>query len=557
MNDKNLAYFSNDTDLADGNIGQPKNKMESEMVFKRSLDMYNVSTKSFVRSSKPPYATTWKGGCPMLCHPHKNTVYYDPSDAHTMILGATGSKKSRLLVMPTVHLLADAGESMVINDPKGEIYRRTSGHLEKNGYQLFVLNLRDPRLGNSWNPLSIPYDFYVRGSIDKANELVNDIANNLALSHISQKDPFWDYSAGNVLAGLILLLFKFCHENGVDRSLVNFESLWLLRLAFFDDHEYRVGSELEQLAKEDTVIYSSLSGTLTAADKTKASILCTLDEKIRFLSMSHELMGMLSDNDFDITSIQKQKSAVFLIVPDEKTTYHKLVSMFIKQSYECLVGNAYSARSFEDSALRVNYILDEFSALPAMQDFPSMIAAARSRNIRYILVVQSLHQLQVRYDDEAQTIMANCTNWFFLASRELQLLKNISELCGTDSKGKPLIPISTLQRLDKETGECLILTGRLRPYVSKLMDVDAYDQGNTSTVPFRERARDEKKRISFQAVLNKNSDSKTNRVLEKPNWNANHQADDDIDLSAALEKKFDELFGKLDSEANEEDDTDD
>ena len=557
MDDKNTTFFCNDASSADCNRGQPKNKMESELVFKRALDMYNISTKSFVRSKKPPYAATWKGGCPMLCHPQKNTVYYDPSDAHTIILGSTGSKKSRLLVMPTVHLLADAGESMVINDPKGEIYHRTSGYLKANGYQLYVLNLRNPSLGNTWNPLSIPYALYIEGNIDKANELVNDIANNLALSNISLKEPFWDYSAGNVLAGLIMLLFKFCCENKLDKDLVNFESLWSLRLAFFNEGEYDIRPTLERLAREDTVIYSSLSGTITAADRTKASILCVLDEKIRFLSMSRDLMNMLSDNDFDIASIRNQKSAVFLIVPDEKTTYHKLVSMFIKQSYECLIGNAYDAKSKNDHTLRINYILDEFSSLPAMQDFPSMIAAARSRGIRYILVIQSQHQLQIRYADEAQTIMANCANWFFLTSRELQLLKDISELCGNDSKGNPLIPISTLQRLDKETGECLILTGRLKPYISKLMDIDAYDQGKATTIPFHKRAKVDRKRISFETVLAEMNKTIATTVSREPDRVSCNQTDDAEDLQKELEKKFDELFGTLNSETIEEGDNDD
>ncbi len=124
----------------------------------------------------------------------------------------------------------------------------------------------------------------------------------------------------------------------------------------------------------------------------------------------------------------------------------------------------------------MNFILDEFSSLPAISDFPQMISASRSRNIRFILVVQSKHQLTQRYKEETDTIMSNCTNWMFLTSREIELLKELSELGGTTgSNNGKLISVSWLQHLDKEKGECLILSGRKYPYVAVLPDIDAYD----------------------------------------------------------------------------------
>ena len=102
--------------------------------------------------------------------PKANLVYADGSDAHTLLIGATGSKKSRLVVMPTVRILGAAGESMVICDPKAEIYQRTSGYLKQLGYDLHVVNLRDPSKGDGWNILEIPFKLYNSGEIDKACE---------------------------------------------------------------------------------------------------------------------------------------------------------------------------------------------------------------------------------------------------------------------------------------------------------------------------------------------------------------------------------------------------
>ena len=103
-----------------------------------------------------------------------------------------------------------------------------------------------------------------------------------------------------------------------------------------------------------------------------------------------------------------------------------------------------------------------------------MISAGRSRNIRFHLIIQGLEQLKSRYGDEiAQTIKANCGNWFFLNSRELELLIEISSLCG-ERNGLPLISPVQLQRLRKDRGECLVLLGRNYPYIAHLPDISEY-----------------------------------------------------------------------------------
>ena len=180
---------------------------------------------------------------------------------------------------------------------------------------------------------------------------------------------------------------------------------------------------------------------------------------------------------FDLHNIGFGRDAVFLIMPDEKSTYHKVVSVFIKQMYELLIDNAYKMTKDNRFLSRVNFVLDEFSSLPQISDMPQMITASRSRNIRFTLVVQSKHQLRQRYGEETDTIMANCSNWMFLTSREIELLRELSELGGmTDSNHEPLISISRLQHLEKDAGECLIFSGRKHPYFTELPDINVYDQ---------------------------------------------------------------------------------
>lgn len=433
-----------------------------------------VSTKN---SEKP-----WdlgKAGVPIFWDEKENAVGIDHSDSHTLVVGPTGSKKSRLVVMPLVRILGSAGESMIISDPKAEIYNRTVSYLEEKGYNISVLNLRSPLHGMRWNPLAIPYDFFLRGEIDKAYEFVNDIAENLIHTEQSQNDPFWDNSAGSFFFGLVLLLFKYCKDFNKDASNVHIGNVIKLRNDLFSNNRMGI-NPLWEYAKKDPIITSALIGTVETAKDTRGGILSTFDQKVRIFSIQPNLQDMLLSNEIDFDTIDKKPTAIYLIVPDEKTGYHGLVSLFIKQSYEYMIYKAQVSSKDDGFHLgrlenRVNYVLDEFSSLPTIHDFPAMITAARSRNIRFTLVIQSKHQLIQRYKDETDTIQSNCSNWIFLTSRELQLLEEISSICGKTTEGKPVISVASLQRLDKDEGEALLLHDRAKPCITILPDIEKYE----------------------------------------------------------------------------------
>ena len=125
-----------------------------------------------------PFRFGGVSGIPLYYSAEEKKVYVDHTDRHTAVFGPTASKKSRLVAMPTVRLLGAAGESMIISDPKAEIYQRTATHLREIGYEVKVLNLREPQCGIAWNPLSVPYQFFKAGNIDQAYEFANDIVAN-------------------------------------------------------------------------------------------------------------------------------------------------------------------------------------------------------------------------------------------------------------------------------------------------------------------------------------------------------------------------------------------
>lgn len=430
-------------------------------------------------------AHSWDGGTagiPLLWTRQNDIVVVDQTDSHTLVIGPTGSKKSRLVAMPMVRILGSTGtkESMVICDPKAEIFNRTASFLEQQGYTILTLNLRDPEASLGWNPLAIPYDFFCKGNVNRAYEFVNDIAENLIKDDISTKEPFWDNSAGSLFFGLTILLFKYCSEQGKDADYVNIGNVLRLRNALLSGPNGGKTSRLWQYAKQDPIITAALIGTVETAKDTQAGILSIFDQKLRTFSVQPNLLDLLSYNEMNLDEIEKRPTAVFMIVPDEKTGYHKLVSLFIKQSYEYIIFKAQERHRRGQTFVgrlkrRVNYILDEFSSLPVINDFPAMITAARSRNIRFTLFIQSKHQLVQRYRDEAETIQANCSNWLFLTSRETAILQEISTLCGRMNAHTPVLSEAELQRLDKDAGEALLLSGRSKPFITRLPDIEQYE----------------------------------------------------------------------------------
>lgn len=454
-------------------------QFEEASVFRGDLSVYDMKREEVDPGKNCEFDTVNCSGVPMDYDANDGKLYVDGSDVHTLLIGATGAKKSRLVVMPTVRTLAASGEGMVICDPKGEIYRRTAGYLKQKGYQVFAINLREPQKGDGWNLLQIPYQHYLEGEIDKACEMINDAT--VSLMPIAPKDPYWDLSARDMLFGLILLLFQIAKDKELKVDYVNMRSVLKLREELFrsSSSSQIMGSALWLYAQQYELVRMRLNGIVICPSNTMSCIISVFDQHMACFSLQPQIVNLLSNSTFDLGNMGFDRMAIYLIMPDEKTTYHKIITIFIKQMYEFLIDNAFKRTSKNRFDKRINFILDEFSSLPAITDFPQMISASRSRNIRFVLVVQSKHQLRQRYENEADTIMSNCMNWMFLTSRELELLKEISSLSGnTGSNNEPLISISWLQHLNKDEGECLIFNGRKHPYLAMLPDIWEYDHND-------------------------------------------------------------------------------
>ena len=151
------------------------------------------------------------GGTPLALD--NNEGYVDSSDTHTLIVGSTGSMKTRAFIVPTIISLGLAGEDMVVSDPKGELFEFTSGFLKKHGYQINVLNFRDLEKSHHWNPLHEAYRLFEEGNKDDAKLMLYDIVNIIMHESINNtNDQYWPMAGRDFLYGTLQLLLFACNN---------------------------------------------------------------------------------------------------------------------------------------------------------------------------------------------------------------------------------------------------------------------------------------------------------------------------------------------------------
>lgn len=476
-------------------------------------------------------------GVPLLYDKRNEIAYVDDGESHNLVIGTTGSGKTVSVINPMVEILAKKRESMVITDPKGEIYAKKGNLLRVRGYNIIVLNFREPEKGNAWNPLDLPFTLYKNKDYDKSIELVDDLANNILKSKKTD-DQYWNDTAGDYFTGLTLGLL----EDAKTSDEVNLNSV----MNMHDLGEERLGASTyikEYMNSKDKTgnVYGNLSGTVNAPDDTRSSIVSIFKSAIKIFTSKPGLSEMLSYSDFAMDDIGKKPTAVFLIIHDEKTTYHSLASIFIKQCYESLIDVA--QKNGGKLPVRTNLLLDEFANMPTLKDITSMVTAARSRQIRLTFIIQNFAQLNDVYGKEtAETIKGNCGNLIYLLTTELTALEEISKMAGEQkSKEKektastPLITITDLQKM--KMFDAIIIRHRQSPLKTTLTPDFKLDWGRTfPPLSFKTR---EPKEMSFFDIKTYVKNQKKEALKKKGIYKENtsfSSINDDNNMQSLIDK---------------------
>ena len=527
-------------------------RWEPEKEFKKQLSPVNPGDEKIE-----------KAGIPLIND--GKTIWVDSGEYHNLIIGSTGSGKTQIIIQPMVKVLAKKGESMIITDPKGEIYEKNAEELREKGYNVVLLNFRNPQQGNSWNPLTLPYQLYKEGNKDKAIELLDDLAANILYDENAQnQDPFWEKTSADYFTALALGLFEDAKEDEINISSINLMSTV---------GEDKIGpstyvKEYFNSKGRESIAYMNASSTITAPNDTKQSILSVFHQKIMLFSSKENLSEMLSRSDFDMKDIGRKKTAVFLVIHDEKKTYHSLATIFLKQCYETLIDVA--QENGAKLPYKTNFMLDEFANMPPLKDVTTMVTAARSRAIRFTFIIQNFAQLtQVYGKENGDTIKGNCGNIIYLISSEMAALEEISKMCGeVKSKEKdktastPLVTVSDLQRLPE--GTIIILRTRTMPFKTKMMYNWQMEKNHAwgKSYPKAGYPQREKQPISLFDIKKfmdaKREDNINNLLSGMGGMNNNmfrpsgmNQSPMGMNREETRNKELDDFFKKLDAMANE------
>lgn len=438
------------------------------------------------------------------------------SQLHALIVGTTGSGKTTGFVDQNISVLAKSKgkPSLVISDPKKELYEKHANHLAKEGYKISVLDLREPYSSERWNPMNVLIrrirlikelenncvnkdgKYYGAGEVflshrdarTRVQELKDEIYENAmdlvyTLCPVQNRDqPTWEEGARNLIFGLVLAFCEDCIKGKIDEKQLLLFNIYHNITKYCSEDTTQLKEYLLNGRDEFSKVRGLVNTVLITSDRTLTSYLSEVNSYMQQLS-DDGILSLTSENDLDIVNMDEEPNAVFIIVPDERFTRHRFVTLFITQMYKELVEKAnlnLRRHATETAILKRNtyFVLDEFGNLPKFENIEGMVTVARSRGIRFLFVLQSFSQLTAKYGrDIGDIIKTNCNVKIFIGSDDSETRKEFSELCGqkkiknfsvntnaenpassnTGASNQPLITVGMLERLNgDEKGDAIV-----------------------------------------------------------------------------------------------------
>lgn len=353
---------------------------------------------------------------------NKSIIYYISRNLHCLITGESGSGKTRRILMQTLWLQIITGLSAVVSDVKGEIYNYTHFFAEEHGYKTYPFDLRNPKKSIHINFLQPILDALVEG--DKAKAI--DYTWDLVSVFVGQPkgEPLWtNGESATIAAGILIVSIDAPREY---RNLTNVYYFIANMCKPGEYGEIPLNAYLDQL--EDT---HPAKGVFAMAEiaphKTRSSFFTSALGTLRLFT-NPNIAEITSKSDINLKDIGREKTILYMIIPDDKKTNYPLVSTLITQLYSLQVELA----NENGGALPVctDYDLDEVGNFPYIPVLGSMSSAGRSRGVRVNLVIQDDQQLESKYKEEYRNIRTNCQVKIFLKSSDPSTLKNFSEGLG-------------------------------------------------------------------------------------------------------------------------------
>lgn len=342
---------------------------------------------------------------------------------NVIVVGGSGAGKTRGYVLPNI---MECNCSYIIADPKGEILRKTGGLLEKEGYEICVLNLVDLEKSDCYNPIA-----YLRSDHD-ALKLVTNLIKNTNEKGQKSSDPFWDKSEAAILQAFILYLL---HE--APASEQNFSTVMYMienAAASEEDESYKSPVDLlfDDLERKNPehIALKMYKVFKQAAGKTAKSILVSTAVRLAAFNLP-EIARVTEKDEMFLNTIGNRKKAVFAVISDNDTSLNFIVSMLYSQAFQELYHEA--DRNGGRLPVHVRVMMDEFANVALPENFEKVLATCRGREISVNIIIQNMAQIKAMFRDSWENLTGNCDTYIYLGGNESTSHEYISKSLGKET----------------------------------------------------------------------------------------------------------------------------
>ena len=418
----------------------------------------------------------------------------DPKTArnkNVLIVGGSGSGKTRFWLKP--NLLQCTSKtyptSFVVTDPKGDIVVSCGHALQKNGYQIKILNSLNFKKSMHYNPFA-----YIHSEKDILKLVTTLIANTKGEGKAG--DDFWVKAETLLYTALIgYIHYEAPVEEQNFSTLIEFINAMEVRE---DDEDFKNPVDLmfDELKKRkpDHFAVRQYAKFKLSAGKTAKSILISCGARLAPFDIQ-ELRELTAYDELQLDTLGDRKTALFIIMSDTDDTFNFLISMCYTQLFNLLCEKAddvYGGRL----PVHVRCLIDEAANIGQIPRLEKLVATIRSREISCCLVLQAQSQLKALYKDSADTIIGNMDSQIFLGGTEQTTLKDLNAILGKEtidmyntgqSKGSQESYNMNYQKLGKDLmtmdelavmdgGKCILQVRGVRPFFSDKFDITRHKQ---------------------------------------------------------------------------------
>lgn len=330
------------------------------------------------------------------------------------VFGASGSMKSRAYARNVVFQCVARGESLIITDPKSELYGDLCNYLVSNGYIVRVFNLINPENSDSWNCLA-----EIEGQEIMAQLFSDVIIKNTGST---KGDHFWDNAEMNLLKALVLYV-----DQGFPPEGKNIGQVYKL-LTLNSEKELNSLFDMLPITHPAKAPYNIFK---QASDTVRSGVIIGLGTRLQVFQ-NKLIRQITSYNEISLTQPGKEKCAYFCITSDQDSTFDFLSSLFMSFVFIKLVRYADKYGNSGKLPVPVHILADELAnGGCTIADLTKKISTIRSRHLSISCIFQNLPQMQNRYpDNQWQEIIGNCDTQLFLGCTDEMTAEFISNRSG-------------------------------------------------------------------------------------------------------------------------------